>query len=167
MEVTFCPLSAIEMQSALQALRQDAGWRKQDALLRETGYNPIHENFTGQNVQNKNNFTAISQEYGTDVALVSVLVDGRPIGSASFFKPASTDVSQIPDSNSFWQRLLNALLESSACLPICSLKALECSKTVNWGNVWFVVAKDLVSCVLSQSDCRDCLVEAFKKAFSS
>lgn len=167
MEVTFCPLSQTEMQGIIETLREDVNWRKQDNLLRESGHDPIVGKFTGQNIQNKNNYTSISQEYGDNVALISVLVDGKPIGSASFYKIEATDAQQISDLNNFWQRLLNALLESSACLPVCSLKAVQCAQTVNWSSVWFIVAKDLVSCVLSQEDCRDCLVDAFKKAFSS
>lgn len=158
-------LSSEQIKEDIELLHSYSVWKRLDSQLRKQGNLPIETEVAGRQVTNMNRYRTITQGYGDELAILSIIIHGKPLGSAVFPKFQRQESDDLSDVNDFWRKLLNALLDSKQCLPICSMKAFSCATNVSWNQPWFLVARDLICCVVSQVECRDCLVEAFKKAF--
>lgn len=158
-------LSNKQLHALLHELSQNHDWQIVDQMLRAEGHQPIETNTVGFKVQNQDDYTAISQDYGKDVALVSVFLKGQSLGSSKFSKFEVPNDGQLSDLKNFWQRLINALVNSTTCLPTCAVEAYTCTKTVSWDKPWYVTACDLLVCAISKSDCGGCIADAFRQAF--
>ncbi len=103
-EVSVQDLSSEQIKEDIELLHSYSVWKKLDSQLRDQGHLPVDTAVAGRQVANMKMYRAITQGYGDDIAILSIIIDGKPLGSAVFPKFDRQESDDLTDVNDFWRR---------------------------------------------------------------